>query len=60
VADGTTITFTETRNGHSEATVDVSLKHGVAHADMPVLDGAVVSVAAGVVMGNEIHLGDRP
>ncbi|HEX3353032.1 MAG TPA: hypothetical protein VHS34_09440 [Terriglobales bacterium] len=60
VSDGTIVTFTETRNGRSEATVDVPLKRGIARTEMPALDGAVVSVATGVAMGNEIRLGGRP
>jgi hypothetical protein len=54
VPDGTVVTFTETYNG-SEATVDAPLKRGVAKTDLPARRGAVISVAAGVVMGNEIH-----
>jgi hypothetical protein len=60
VSDGTIVTFTEARNGRSEATVDVPLKRGVARTEMPALDGATVSVATGVAMGNEIRMGDRP
>jgi hypothetical protein len=40
-----------------EATVDVPLKRGVARTEMPAYNGATISVATGVVMGNEIHLG---
>lgn len=57
VPDGTIVTFTETHDGASEATVDVPLKHGVARTEMPAYSGAVLSVATGVVMGNEIRLG---
>lgn len=60
VSDGTIVTFTETRNGHSEATVDVPLKRGIARTQMPALDGAVVSVASGVAIGNEVRLGVLP
>lgn len=60
VSDGTIITFTEARNGRTEATVDVPLKRGVARAQLPALDGAVISVATGVAMGNEIRVGNRP
>jgi hypothetical protein len=52
--DGTIITFTETYNG-TEATVDAPLKRGVAKTDLPAYNGAVITVAAGVVMGNEIR-----
>jgi hypothetical protein len=56
VADGTVITFTETYN-HSQATVDVPLKRGVARTELPAHEGAVISVATGVALGNEIHVG---
>jgi hypothetical protein len=56
VPDGTIITFTETYNG-GEATVDVPLKRGIARTEMPAFKGATISVATGVVMGNEIHWG---
>jgi hypothetical protein len=54
VPDGTIVTFTEAYSG-GEATVDVPLKRGVAKTEMPAYDGATISVAAGVVMGNEIR-----
>jgi len=56
VPDGTIVTFTEIYNG-GEATVDVPLKRGVAKTEMPAYHGATISVATGVVMGNEIHWG---
>jgi hypothetical protein len=56
VPDGTVVTFTESYNG-MQTTVDVPLKHGVARAEMPAHPGATISVATGVVMGNEIHWG---
>ena len=56
VPDGTIVTFTETYNG-GESTVDVPLKQGVARADMPAYNGAKISVATGVVLGNEIRWG---
>jgi len=54
VPDGTIVTFTETYRG-GQSTVDVPLKRGVARTEMPARNGAVISVAAGVVMGNEIR-----
>jgi hypothetical protein len=54
VTDGTIVTFTENFNG-SQSVVDVPLKRGVARTDMPAHPGAVISVASGVVMGNEIR-----
>lgn len=56
VPDGTIVTFTETYNG-SESTVDAPLKQGVARAEMPAYNGAKISVATGVVLGNEIRWG---
>jgi hypothetical protein len=54
VPDGTIVTFTETYPG-GQATVDVPLKQGVAQVQMPAHNGAKISVASGVVMGNEIR-----
>jgi hypothetical protein len=56
VPDGTIITFTENYNG-VQATVDVPLKRGVAKVEMPAVPGATVSVASGVVLGNQIRWG---
>jgi hypothetical protein len=53
VPDGTIVTFTETYNG-TQSTVDVPLKQGVARVAMPAYSGARISVASGVVAGNEI------
>jgi len=54
VPDGTIVTFTETYNG-DQSTVDEPLKHGIAVAQMPPHPGATISVASGVVLGNQIH-----
>jgi hypothetical protein len=54
VPDGTIVTFTQTYRG-GQSMVDVPLKRGVARTEMPARSGAVISVASGVVMGNEIH-----
>jgi hypothetical protein len=56
VPDGTIVTFTETYNG-GESMVDVPLKRGIAKIDMPAYPGANISVASGVVLGNQIHWG---
>jgi hypothetical protein len=53
VPDGTIVTFTENYRG-GQATVDVPLKRGIAEVQMPVHSGATISVASGVVMGNQI------
>jgi len=58
VPDGTIVTFTEAY-GNSQSTVDVPIKRGVAEVEMPAHPGAVISVASGVVMGNQIHW-ERP
>jgi hypothetical protein len=54
VPDGTIVTFTETYNG-GESIVDVPLKRGIAEVNMPARPGARISVASGVVLGNEIR-----
>jgi hypothetical protein len=53
VPDGTIVTFTENYRG-GQSTVDVPLKRGIAEVEMPVHSGATISVASGVVMGNQI------
>jgi hypothetical protein len=50
------VTFTE-RYAGGETTVDVPLKRGIAQAQMPAYGGARISVATGVVLGNEIRWG---
>jgi hypothetical protein len=54
VPDGTIVTFTETLNG-MQSTVDVPLKQGIARVEMPAWSGARISVASGVVAGNQIR-----
>jgi len=54
VPDGTIVTFTESYND-SRSTVDVPLKRGVASIEMPAHRGATISVASGVVLGNQIR-----
>jgi len=56
VPDGTIVTFTETFRG-GLSTVDVPIKRGVAEVQMPIVNGATISVASGVVMGNQIGWG---
>ena len=53
-SDGTIVTFTEVYGGR-QATVDVPLKRGVARTELPAQNGAILSVATGIVMGNEIR-----
>jgi hypothetical protein len=54
VPDGTIVTFTETYSG-AKSMVDVPLKRGIAEVQMPARNGAVISVASGVVLGNQIR-----
>jgi hypothetical protein len=54
VPDGTIITFTAIYDS-AQSTVDVPLKHGIASVQMPVHKGATISVASGVVLGNQIR-----
>ena len=54
VPDGTIVTFTEAYNG-SQATIDEPLKHGIAQVTISAHNGATLSVASGVVMGNQIR-----
>lgn len=56
VPDGTIVTFTENSKA-GESTVDVPLKRGIAQVEMPADPGANISVASGVVLGNQIHWG---
>jgi hypothetical protein len=58
VPDGTIVSFTETYQGR-QSTVDVPLKRGVAETELPAENGAVISAAAGVVLGNEIRWSGR-
>lgn len=54
ISDGTIVTFTETY-GDMKSTVDVPLKKGIASVEMPARRGATISVASGVVLGNQIR-----
>ena len=56
VPDGTIVTFTATSKT-GKSSVDARIKRGIAKAELPALKDATISVASGVVMGNEIHMG---
>jgi len=56
VPDGTIVTFTST-DAAGRSTVDARIKRGFARAELPRSPSATLSVAAGVVMGNEIRWG---
>jgi hypothetical protein len=58
VPDGTIVTFTEVYEG-KQTTVDVPLKRGIAQAELPAYNGAKISAATGVVLGNEIRWGKQ-
>jgi hypothetical protein len=56
VPDGTIVTFTSV-DAAGRSTVDARIKRGFARAELPASPSATLTVAAGVVMGNEIHWG---
>ena len=56
VPDGTIVTFTAV-SPKGKSSVDARIKKGVAKAELPNLQDATISVASGVVMGNDIHVG---
>lgn len=58
VPDGTIVTFIQTdKSGRS--TVDARIKKGTARAELPASDNATITMAAGVVLGNELHVGGK-
>jgi hypothetical protein len=57
VPDGTVVTFTA-RSGAQISTVDAPIKQDIARAQFATTGSAVVSAASGVVLGNELRLGD--
>ena len=58
VPDGTIVTFT-LMDAQGKSTVDARIKRGVAEAQLPSSHGATISVASGVVVGNEIQWRDQ-
>lgn len=56
VPDGTIVTFIET-DKTGKSVVDARIKKGIARAQLPASDNANVTIAAGVVLGNELHIG---
>lgn len=56
VPDGTVVSFTKT-DASGKTTVDAPIKKGIARAEMPVAGNARISVASGVVLGNELSVG---
>ncbi|HYL96843.1 MAG TPA: hypothetical protein VET69_13645 [Terriglobales bacterium] len=58
VSDGTIVTFTA--NGpQGVSTVDVPIKKDIAQAELKIPGPATISVASGVVMGNEVKVGGQ-
>lgn len=55
VPDGTVVSFTAV-DGNGKTTVDAPIKKGVARAELPLTGNATISVASGVVIGNEVKL----
>lgn len=58
VPDGTIVTFTAV-DANGKSTVDSRIKRGIAQAQLPASNSALISVAAGVVVGNEIQWGGK-
>lgn len=58
VPDGTIVTFIQT-DKTGKSTVDARIKKGTARAELPASDNAIITVAAGVVLGNELHVGGK-
>ena len=55
VPDGTVVSFTKT-DASGKTTVDVPIKRGVAKVEIPVQGKARITVASGVVTGNELEV----
>ena len=58
VPDGTIVTFIE-NDKSGKSTVDARIKKGIARAELPASQNATISVAAGITLGNELHIGGR-
>jgi hypothetical protein len=56
--DGTIVSFT-TVDGAGRSTVDTPIKKGVARTQLTLTGPARISVACGVVLGNEVNLGGK-
>lgn len=56
VPDGTIVTFSSV-DSKGKSTVDARIKKGIARAELPASNKALISVASGVVVGNEIRWG---
>jgi hypothetical protein len=58
VPDGTVVSFTKS-DAAGKTTVDVPIKKGIAKIEMPVEGSARITVASGVVTGNELQIGGK-
>lgn len=58
VPDGTIVTFIQS-GSRGRSTVDARVKRGIARATLPSVPGSTLSVASGVVLGNEIRWGGQ-
>jgi hypothetical protein len=56
VPDGTVVSFTKVDSA-GKANVDVPIKRGVARVELPVQGRGKITVASGVVTGNELEIG---
>lgn len=56
VPDGTIVSFSESFSG-GLSTADVPIKGGIAKVELPAHPGGVITVASGVVLGNQIRWG---
>lgn len=56
VPDGTIVTFIQ-NDSNGKSAVDARIKKGIARAQLPNSSGATITVASGVVLGNELHVG---
>ena len=59
VPDGTIVTFSAMGSG-GKSSVDAPIKQGVAHAQIEASGPQVISVASGIVVGNELRIGGQP
>ena len=55
VPDGTVVSFTK-MDAAGKATVDVPIKRGIAKVELPIQGQAKITVASGVVTGNELEV----
>jgi hypothetical protein len=56
VPDGTIVTFIQI-DSNGKSTVDARIKKGIARAQLPGTANATITVASGVVLGNELRVG---